>query len=148
MSCNQDIVLTAVLECGTMDLSVLDGIEYDLGEIVDDLMSEGTKPTLNAIMGEVFRKAAEEMAEYVGARIAEVKEELEELEDLDDDDSGEAEKLEAELDALGSLNPEEDIGWFCNCMDTHIYFENKEDLYREYLGDAISTIEDKTGYSF
>lgn len=129
---NQNAVLMAVLECGTGYLSVLDDIGYDLVGIVEELLEEGIKPTLNAITGEVFRKGVEELKQCISDRLCNPSE----------DDSEEV------LDAIRSLNPERDIDWFCNCMDTHIYFQENEAIYREHLADEISQVEENMGFSF
>lgn len=129
---NQNVILKAILECGTDDLCVLDDIEYDLGDIVDGLLAEGIKPTLNAITGKVFRKGVEELTQLISDRLCEPGE----------DDSEEA------LSAIRSLSPEKDIGWFCNCLDTHIYFQENERIYREHLADEISQVEESMGFSF
>lgn len=129
---NQNVVLKAILECGTDDLLVLDDIGYDLEDIVDDLTAEGVKPTLNAITGTVFRKGVEELTQLISDRLCEPGE----------DDSEEV------LAAIRSLNPEKDIGWFCNCLDTHIYFQENETIYREHLADEISQVEESMVFSF
>ena len=132
MGANQNTVLMAVLECGTSDLCMLDDIRYDLGEIVESLLSEGIKPTLNSILGEVFRKGTEEMAQFISDRLCEPHE----------DDSEET------MAALRSLDPERDIRWYCNCLDTYVYFEQNEEIYRQYLEYEISIVEENMGYSF
>ena len=129
---NQNVIMKAILECGTDDFCVLDDIEYDLGDIVDDLMAEGVKPTLNAITGRVFRKGVEELTQLISDRLCEPG----------DDDSEEV------LASIRSLNPERDIGWFCNCLDTHIYFLENEAIYREHLSEEIAQVESNMGFSF
>ena len=70
---NQNAVLKTVLECGMDDLRMLDDIGYDLGEIVEDMIARDIKPTLNAIMGEVFRKGVEELEQLINDRICELE---------------------------------------------------------------------------
>lgn len=129
---NQNSVLMAVLECGTDDLSILDDIGYDLGDIVEGLIAGGIRPTLNAITGEVFRRGVEELTQRINDRLCEP-------EDGDNDEA----KAELQI-----LNPKKDINWFCNCLDTHVYFVKNEEIYREYLPEAIKDIEDNMGFSF
>lgn len=140
MMTNQNIVLMAVLECGTMDLGVLDGIEYDLEDIVDDLLAEGIKPTLNAITDRVFYMGAAELGQYLSDRICEL-EAIPNERDLGDEE-------EAELAALHTLNVDEDIEWYCNCLDTHIWFSQHEDVYRKYLPEAVEAVEENMGFEF
>ena len=35
---NRNIVLKAILDCGISDLCILDGIDYDLEEIIDEMI--------------------------------------------------------------------------------------------------------------
>lgn len=137
---NQNAVLKAVLECGTDDLRMLDDIWYDLGEIVDSMIDRGIKPTLNAIMGEVFCKGMEELEQLINDRICEL-EAVENERDLDADE-------ESEMEVLRSLTPRRDISWYCNCLDTSIRFCENEEIYREYLSEEISKVEDSMGFSF
>lgn len=132
MGANQNIVLRTVLDCGTDDLCALDDIGYDVGNIVENLLAEGIKPTLNAITAEVFRNGVEELTQLVSERCCEPNE-------VDDEET---------LEALRSLNPERDIEWYCNCLDTHVYFVRNEEIYRKYLSEEIKTVEDNMGFSF
>lgn len=74
------------------------------------------------------------------------KRDMEEAED--EGNTEEYERLEEKLEALESLDTGEDIDWFCNCLDTSIWFAENEDIYREYLADEISDVEDNMGFSF
>lgn len=141
-----DSLLMSLLECGILDLSILDDVGYDLGDIADELIGEGIKPTLNAITGEIFRKGQEELREKLKDAIEDVKQGMEEAED--EEDAEEYEKLKEKLEALESLDPEEDIDWFCNCLDTSIWFRENEEIYREYLSNEISDVEDNMGFAF
>ena len=39
-------LLMVLLECGSMDLEILDDVGYNLGEIAEKLIIKGIKPTL------------------------------------------------------------------------------------------------------
>lgn len=75
MITNTEILLCSFLECGTLDLSILDDVEYDLGEIVEDLQAEGIKPTLNVITSKIFYKGQDELREKLSEKILELEEE-------------------------------------------------------------------------
>lgn len=137
-------LLCVFLECGSLDLSILEDVGYDLGEIVEELQFEGIKPTLNAITDMIFLKGQREIAEKLEELIALMEEELEDAEE----DSEEYEDLENALSELEDLNPEEDIDWFCNCLDTSIWFSDNEEIYRKYLEDVIEDVENDMGFSF
>ena len=133
-----------------MDLQILDDVGYDIGEIAEELQMEGLKPTLNAITDAIFTKGQQELVEAVDEAIQNRKQEQE---DLDEEVDGEEfkqeyDRLQEEIDELESLNPEEDMEWFCNCLDTSCWFRDNEDIYMKYLADAIKDIEDNMGFGF
>lgn len=140
-------ILMVLLECGSLDIQILNDVGYDLGDVVEELIADGIKPTLNAITGEIFRRGQCELVEAVEDAIDERKDHQA---DTDDTEEGEAEyeQLQKEIDELESLNPEEDMDWFCNCLDTSCWFSNNEVIYRKYIPEAISNIEDNMGFAF
>lgn len=140
-------LLAVMLECGSLDLQILNGVGYDLCEIVGELQADGIKPTLNVITGEIFRKGQLELIEAVKDAIEERKDQQA---NTDNTEEGEAEYdlLQEEIDELESLNPEEDMYWFSNCLDTLCRFSNNEEIYRKYIPEAISNIEDNMGFEF
>lgn len=143
-------LLMVLLECGSLDLQILDDVGYDIGEIAEELQMEGLKPTLNAITDAIFTKGQQELVEAVDEAIQNRKQEQE---DLDEEVDGEEfkqeyDRLQEEIDELESLNPEEDMEWFCNCLDTSCWFRDNEDIYMKYLADAIKDIEDNMGFGF
>lgn len=142
-----EYILMVLLECGSLDLRILDDVGYDLGEIVEELQAGGIKPTLNAITREIFRKGQRELVEAVEGAIEERKDQQA---DTDDAEKGEAEydRLQDEIDELESLDPEDDMEWFCNCIDTSCWFSNNEEIYQKYIPEAISNIEDNMGFEF
>ena len=133
-------ILMVLLECGSLDLGILDDVGYDLGDIVEELITDGIKPTLNAITDEIFRRGQCELVEAVEDAI---KEREDQQADTDDTEEGEAEydRLQEEIDELECLNPEEDMEWFCNCLDTSCWFSDNEEIYRKYIPEAISGID-------
>lgn len=140
-------ILMVLLECGSLDLRILDDVGYDLGDIVEELSADGIKPTLNAITDEIFRRG---QCELVAAVEDAIEERKDQQDDTDDTGEGEAEydRLQEEIDELESLSPEEDMEWFCNCLDTSCWFNNNEEIYRKYIPEAISNIEDNMGFEF
>ena len=142
-----DELLMVLLECGSLDLSILDDVGYDLGEIAEDLIAEEVKPTLNMITDRIFCKGQFELEEAVKSAI---EDRVNRQADTDDSDDGEAEydRLQDEIDELECLNPEEDMGWFCNCLDTSCWFGDNEAIYRKYLAEEIDEIEGKMGFEF
>ena len=86
-----DGLLFVLLDCGSLDISILDDVGYDLGDIAVELQEEGVKVTLNNITDAIFRKGQDE---------------------------------------------------------TSIWFKDNEEIYRKYLEDEISDIEENMGFEF
>lgn len=111
---------------------------------------EGLQPSLNMITDEIFWKGQSELAEAVKEKLQEKKQEQESL--LEETGyKGCVEKykqLQKEIEKLESLNPEDDMDWFCNYLDTSCWFSNNEDIYQKYLADEIKTIENNMGFTF
>lgn len=143
-------LLCALLDCFSLDLLVLKNVGYDLGEIVKQLQSEGLQPSLNMITSEIFWKGQQELTEAVKEKLQEKKQEQESL--LEETDCSECaeqyNQLQEEIEKLESLNPEDDMSWFCNKLDTLCWFSNNGEIYREYLADEIKGIEDNMGFTF
>lgn len=140
-------ILMVLLECGSLDLQILEGVGYDLGDIVEELSADGIKPTLNTITDEIFRRGQCELVAAVEDAIQERKDQQAETDDTKEGET-EYDRLQDEIDELESLNPEEDMDWFCNCLDTSCWFSNNEEIYRKYIPEAISNIEDNMGFEF
>ena len=140
-------ILMVLLECGSLGLQILEGVGYGLGDIVEELSADGIKPTLNAITDEIFRRG---QCELVAAVEDAIEERKDQQADTDDTEEGEAEydRLQEEIDELECLNPERDMEWFCNCLDTSCWFSDNEEIYRKYIPEAISGIEDNMGFEF
>lgn len=147
MNCNYENLLREFLNCGSLDLSVLEGIEYDLCEIVEELRANGINPTLNAITAEVFYKGQLELEEAVDAAITDRKNAQEET-DISHEGIAEYYRLQGEIEELETLNPDRDMRWYCNCLDTSCWLEWNESIYRKYLADEIRNIEDRMGFEF
>lgn len=137
-------LLCSLLDCGYLDLDILDDVGYDLGEIADDLMERGIKPTLNAITEEIFYKGQQSLSEKLQEKLEEMAQER----DKYDGDSEEYDTLQEQIDELECCDPYIDVDWFCNCLDTSIWFSGNEEIYRKYLVDEIEEIESNMGFSF
>lgn len=159
MLTKQQEVLTRILDCGICDLDLLEDIQYDLDDIIDELI-EADCLSLNNIFKTVFEMGAMELQEVLNEnnaldKIAEKmnqtikdlmhdgmsKEEIQndnEINELFDD----YELLcNMEIDIQGELT------YYLNYQDTHVALENA-DLYRKYFPDEIAAIEEKMGWKF
>lgn len=146
MNARDDLLMT-ILECGSMDLDILDDVGYDLGEIVRDLIDMGLKPTLNAITNAIFIKGRHELQEAIEEKVLE-KKDLQGKTDDTDEGEKEYDSLQEEIDVLESLNPDRDMNWYCNWLDTSCWFSENEAVYWKYLANEIRRIEDNMGFTF
>lgn len=136
----------ALLECGSMDFSILDNVVYDLGEIADELIAEGVKPTLNAIMDMVFLKGKCELEDAIKDAIKYREEQKECI--INDGGGAEYHRLQNEIDELEMVNPDVDMRWSFNFLDTSCWFSGNEEIYRKYIPEAIRNIEENMGFEF
>lgn len=133
----RESLLTAILDCGTADLSLLDDVQYDWGDIFKRL--EDDAHDLNSVMREVFQVGYEDIQVAVDDRICE----LEAIElngrELDDDEAD-------ELALLRELDASEDFDSFHNYLDTHVWCRNHADTYKKYMTEALEEFEENTGF--
>ena len=135
-------ILCAVLDCGYLDLNMLDDADEDfVVEAIDEMCNERCDVSLNGIFGTMFSRVQYELRCAVENRI-------EELEGYEASDCiGEDEK--DELESLKELDPDNDVTWYINWTDTHIYIcEDKEEIYRKYFEETINDLEAKMGLCF
>jgi|GEM_PF-1097953 len=137
-------LLCDLLDCGWLDLGILDDTKYDLKEIVEDLQHNGIKPSLNIITGEIFRKGQKALEEKLEEKICELKSERDDCKK----DSEEYNALQKQIKELKRCNTENDIDWSCNFRNSSIWFYENEEIYRKYLADEIEEVEDDMGFEF
>lgn len=144
VSSREDFLMN-LLNCGSLDLKLIDDVGYDWidildGETIGEMLSDGSRQreTLNYIMRRVVEFGIDQLATAVADRICELEAITNERE-LDADE-------EEELEALRTLNPEEDIESYHNFIDTHVWFENNADVYRTYLKEALGDFAEGTGF--
>ena len=135
----KDDLLIELLGCGYADLSVLEGCKYDFSDIIEECYSVYGKLELNALAKIMFDFGIREIGEYIDNRIDELANYVEEEDEL-------PEELREELNALRDLYVYEDIQSFHNFLDTSIWICNHNDVYKKYLGEALLTFEENTGY--
>lgn len=135
-------ILCELLDCGYLDLNILDDADEDyVLEAIENCKANGIPVSLNAITDAMFMEAQTRINGEWDARLDELG---------SDEANGYADEDELkELEAIKELNPEEDITWYCNCLDTGIYITNdKYDVYKEYFGDLLEELEGKMGFEF
>ena len=135
----------AILDCGSLDLNILDDVEYDFYEIVERLRMEDIPVTLASIVTEIFlqgisdiNKALEEVIEETEIDLVNAK---------IDEDEALINELEDKLENLKELEPDTDIEWYFNYLDTSICFTNNSEIYRDYLSEVVEEVETNMGFS-
>lgn len=132
-------LLCEMLSCGTMDLELLDQVEYDWDEVLGQLdWPDGEGFTFNRLMRAVVDVGIIHIKEAVDDRICEL-ESIENERELDEDEV-------EEMASLHRLEPDQDIHSYHNCLDTHVWFEQNGSIYRRYLTDALDNFEDNVGF--
>ena len=92
----KDSLIMQLLNCGYNDINRLEHVNYDIGEIVDELVADGIRPTIDFIMMDVFALAANDFMEAVDFM-------LETFYDYEDDDYSEEEsELKEMLDNISN----------------------------------------------
>lgn len=132
----RESLLTAILDCGTADLSLLDDVQYDWDDIFKRL--EDDTHDLNSVMREVFQVGYEDIQVAADDRICEL-EAIENERELDDDEAD-------ELALLRELNASEDFDSYHNFLDTSVWCRNHADTYKKYMMEALEEFEENTGF--
>lgn len=84
-------ILCALLDCGSLDLAILEDTEYDIEDIVYGLQESEMQPTLGNIFENIVFKAQEELCEA----LSEYKNSKKRI-----------------SKAINMLNPKEDLIWY------------------------------------
>lgn len=141
---NREDFLMNLLNCGVLDLRLIDGVGYDWCDILNEEMIYGIAEisgngscAINFVMAEVVAFGIDQIETAISDRICEL-EAIPNERELDEDE-------EAELSALRTLNPDEDISGYYNCIATHVCLERNGSLYKQYLSEAIGDFEEGTG---
>ena len=166
-------VLMHLLKCGQADLSILDDVEYDLDDILDELV-ECNNLSLENLIVSVFQKGIDELCDLVENAKIEVIDNLQILDktipkESDSDeviDQKEAEidendvylsykydiewgdKIPEYIEEISEIDPLCDVNYYFNFLCTYIYFENHKEIYSKFFRDQVAQIEEKIGFSF
>ncbi len=119
-------ILCALLDCGSLDLAILKDTEYNIDDIIYKLQESGMQPTLENIFINIVFKAQEELCEA----LSEYKNSKKHI-----------------SKAINSLNPDEDLMWYFNYLDSSISLRNKE-IYQKFIPAELENIEKRTGFDF
>ena len=158
----QQCILTHLLNCGTSDLLMLEDINYDLDEILDDLVENGCL-SFNDLYRAVFNKGVDDLAERLQDQRNDLIEKIETeiqwsideyvksgemtLDELKETDEYQQNIADLNLIKNNELNPKEQYDYYLNYLDTHIFLKHLP-FYRTWMESDIDDIEDKMGILF
>lgn len=176
MESNKIEILSKILKCGYFDLDMLEDIQYDLNDIIDNLIKEDLL-SLGSIISEVFYKGISELQEIVEDKnkrseietdlkylitILPSEEDRDEIienfeQNLSEEDNSLLQKygnfewkedVEKTLFEFKNLCPEVDIEYEFNYLDTHIWFKEYSATYKRLFSSEIEEIEYNMGFNF
>lgn len=150
-------ILATLLECGIGDLNLLEDIDYDLDDILKGLI-ENNRLSLHNIFIEVFIKGAIELQEQFNLQKEEIRQKINDaltekrcgwIVKKTEKELEENEELINDLRLIENeeLNPANDLDYYLNYLDTHVYMENIE-FYRRWMKNEVEDIENKMGFNF
>ena len=157
----QDEILTTLLKCGTSDLNLLEDIDYDLDDILKGLI-ENNRLSLHNIFIEVFIKGAIELQERFNLQEEEIRQKINDAlieekkiwldsekmeEELEENEEYEELINDLRLIENEELNPANDLDYYLNYLDTHVYMKNIG-FYRRWMENEVDEIEDNMGFIF
>lgn len=132
-------LLCELLSCGSEDLSLLEDVGYDWGDVLEQLdWLDGEGFGFNRLISAVFDVGIIRIRGAVDDRVCE-------LETISNERELCGDEVE-ELRCLRLLEPDNDIRSYLNCLDTHIWFEKNGELYQMYLAHALDSFADNTGF--
>lgn len=159
MFTTQECILMKLLNCGSADLELLEDINYDLNEILEDLM-ENNDLHINSIFREVFIKGARDLQAAFEENKEDIRQDIiDSMEVFKNELLKEGyseedvyitvgyEKLQADLKLIDNLNPVDNLAYDLNYLCTSVYMKNI-DFYRKWMSEKVDLIEDNMGWEF
>ena len=145
---SKEEILMELLECGSLDLGMLDECEYNFYDILEECDSFTEKLKFCDILYGAICLYQKNISNKIDERISELDDLMEELDDQGLADTEEFAEYEEEQKALKELDPYEDITNFINYIDTSIGIpdENKKEIYSKYLSDIINEEDEQIGF--
>lgn len=150
-------MLCEMLNCGYLDLEMLDKCGYDYEDIKHYFDNYTIREIdLGIIMKSCLEHYIYNISEKLENIITETETELKELERYSDENNGnidnetiyKIEYLRQELEDLQELNVNEDIEYYFNYLDTSMYIANEEirEIYNKYLSEEIEEENKQIGF--
>ena len=141
----EDFLMT-LLNCGSLDLKLIDDVGYDWCDILNDefldyiveLRKHKTGPIINDVMRSVFEYGISQIENAIDSRITYLRDTRE--------DYGLSDEQAEELKQLEKIDVWEDIESYHNCIDTSIWFSKNSEIYKKYLSEKLDDFAEGTGF--
>lgn len=129
--------LCEIMGCGIADIHMLDDVKFDIARVLRNAKNMGYDDPfeLNTVLASAVDLAKSELQVEIDKRLHRI------MNEKGYDDA----KRDPDYIELSSLDPYEDIGEWHNYLDTNVYFEKNEELYRKHLYDECIIFESMTG---
>lgn len=138
---NHELLLCELLECGTADLSIIDGCEYDISDIIAEAKGYGENITLATYVMAILNILRNEINSLIDTQKTEINVEIDRLEG----DHETIKDLKEIYLNLCKLNPYEDFELWFNYLDTHISIIHNEEVYEFYLKSELEMLIGDSG---
>lgn len=119
--------LTAILECGADDLSILENVGYSWDDVLER-MDFPTSYGFNDLILSIFELGVRDIKYWIEERLEE------------------PDISSTERSTLMLLDPEEDIEVYCNYTSSCVSFRNRSRVYHKYCEEALKYFHDMTGF--
>lgn len=136
MVTSREDFLMQILQCGTLDLKLIDDVGYDFCDILE--LDSTFQFDINFVMARVF--------EYGFSRIEDAIYERKEYLTDTRDTYGISDEQQKELDALNELSVLDDFQTYHNYIDTHVWCDRNKEIYKKYLSEALDDFAEGTGF--
>lgn len=136
MVTSREDFLMQILQCGVLDLKLIDDVGYDFCDILE--LDSTFQFDINFVMSRVF--------EYGFSRIEDAIYERKEYLTDTRDTYGISEEQQKELDALNELSVLDDFQTYHNFIDTHVWCDRNKETYKKYLSEALDDFAEGTGF--
>lgn len=134
-------LLCELMDCGSMDLKMLDDVNLSWVDILNEYGESGI-PDFDSLMRAVVVVGLRNLQERIRQSVEDEEREFDRTMASDD----EIEEHDDKIEALKELDPFEDIHSYHNCLDTHVWFEKHEELYKQYCEPLVEEFYDETGF--
>ena len=150
-------MICSMLNCGSLDLEMLDKCNYDYDDIKDDFCAMKVKNIdFNTLLASCLNLYINHIQEKIDEKITETESDLKELERYIDENNGNVDiqyidnekRLNHELEELQSICAYDDIEYNTNYLDTNIYIVDDEirAIYQKYLEQEIENENEQLGF--